>query len=168
MFKRKGCLGAWSAARNGVLRGCLLGVIVINALTTMWKGIIDKVGKPVVVTTNEMLPAPKEEEISSCYWTSYGAGLDQICIWRCVQPCCCWEQGWVVDGKHVPPQNPDNREDPQLPRRPDGCRPGLPTQADKVLGAARLESDADPSQHGAFESVAAEPLFAGGGIRGAQ
>ena len=46
-------------------------VIGINALTTTWKRIIDDVGKPVVVTTKEMPPAPKEEELPSCYWTSY-------------------------------------------------------------------------------------------------
>ena len=134
MFKIKGCLGAWWAATNGVLQGCPLSVIVINALTTTWKRIIDDVGRPVVVTTKEVPPAPKEEEIPSCYWTSYGTGLDQIWVWRCVQPCCCWEQGWVVDGEHAPPPNPDNGGDVQPPRRPDGCRPWLPTPAEKVWG----------------------------------
>ena len=67
MFKIKGCLGAFWAPTNGVLQGCPLSVIVINALTTTWKRIIDQVGKPVVVTTKEMPPAPKEEEIPSCY-----------------------------------------------------------------------------------------------------
>ena len=138
MFKIKGCLGAWWAATNGVLQGCPLSVIVINALTTTWKRIIDDVGRPVVVTTKEMPPAPKEEEIPSCYWTSYGTGLDQIWVWRCVQPCCCWEQGWVVDGEHAPPPNPDNGGDVQPPRRPDGCRPGLPTPAEKVWGRLGL------------------------------
>ena len=64
-------------------------MIVINTFTTTWKRIIDKVGKLLVVSTKEMPPAPKEEEILSCYDTSYGAGLDQIWIWRCVQPCYC-------------------------------------------------------------------------------
>ena len=63
MFKIKGCLGVWWAATNGVLQGCPLSVIVINALTTTCKRIIDDVGKPVAVTTKEMPPAPKEEEI---------------------------------------------------------------------------------------------------------
>ena len=89
MFKIKGYLGAWWAATNGVLQGCLHSVIVISALTTTWKRIIDEVGKPVVVTMKEMPPAPKEEELPSCYWASYGAGLDQILVWKCVQPCCC-------------------------------------------------------------------------------
>ena len=36
------------------------------------------------------------------------------------------------------------------------------------LWAAGLASDARPSQHRAFQSVAAEPLFAEGRVRGAQ
>ena len=91
MFKIKGCLGAWWAAINGVLQGCPLSVIVINALTTTWKRIIDNVKQPVTVTTKELLPAPKKEELPSCYWSSYGTGPDHIWVWRCVQPCCCWE-----------------------------------------------------------------------------
>ena len=67
MFKIKGCLGAWWAATNGVLQGCPLSIIVINALATTWKRIIDDVRRPLVVTTKEMPPAPKEEEIPSCY-----------------------------------------------------------------------------------------------------
>ena len=73
MFKIKGCRGAWWAATNGVLQGCPLSVIVINAITTTWKLIIDDVERLVVVTTEEMPPAPKEEELPSCYWSSYGA-----------------------------------------------------------------------------------------------
>ena len=78
MFKLKGCLGAWWAATNGVLQGCPLSVIVINALTTTWKRIIDDVKRPVTVTMKELPPAPPVEELPSCYWISYGAGLDQI------------------------------------------------------------------------------------------
>ena len=51
MFKIKGCLGAWWAATNGVLQGCPLSVIVINALTTTCKGIIDNVKQTVTVNT---------------------------------------------------------------------------------------------------------------------
>ena len=87
IFKIKGFLGACWAAKNGVLQGCPLSVIV--ALTTTWKHIIHEVGKPVVVTTKEMPPAPKEEEVPSCYWTSYGAGLNEIWVWRFVRLCCC-------------------------------------------------------------------------------
>ena len=43
MFKIKGCLAAWWAATNGVLQGCPLSIIVINALTTTWKRIIGDV-----------------------------------------------------------------------------------------------------------------------------
>ena len=120
-------------------------MIVINAPTTTWKRIIDEVGKPVVVTTKEMLPALKEEELPLCCWTSYGAGLDQIWVWRCVQPCCCWEQGWVVDGEHVPPPNPDNGGDVQPPRRPEGCQPRLPTPAEKVWGRLGLQAMPTPA-----------------------
>ena len=51
MFKIKGCPGAWWAATNGILQGCPLNVVVINAMT---------------VTTKEMPPRPKEEIIPSC------------------------------------------------------------------------------------------------------
>ena len=162
MFKIKGCLGAWWAATNGVLQGCPLSVIVINALTTTWKRIIDDVGEPVVVTTKEMPPAPKEEEIPSCYWTSYGTGLDQIWVWRCVQPCCCWEQGWVVDGEHAPPPNPDNGGDVQPPRRPDGCRPGLPTPAEKVWGRLGLLAVPTPASTEHSRASLRSPPLAGG------
>ena len=43
MFKIKGCLGARWATTNGVLQGCPLSVIVINALPTTWKHLIDDV-----------------------------------------------------------------------------------------------------------------------------
>ena len=89
LFKIKGSLGAWWAATNGVLQGCPLNVIVINALTTTWKRITDDIKQPVTVTTKELPPAPKKEELPSCYWSSYGTGLDHIWVWRCVQPCCC-------------------------------------------------------------------------------
>ena len=78
MFEIKGCLGAWWAATNGVLQGCPLSVIVINALTTTWKRIIDDVKQPVTVTTRELPQALQVEELPSCYWASYGAGLEHI------------------------------------------------------------------------------------------
>ena len=108
MFKIKGCLGAWWAATNGVLQGSPLSVIVINALTTTWKCIIDDVKQLVTVKTRELPPAPQVEALPSCYLVSYGAHLDQIWNWRCVLPCCCWEQGWIVDGEHRPPPNLDH------------------------------------------------------------
>ena len=49
----------------------------------------------------------------------------------------------MVDGEHAPPPNPDNGGDVQPPRRPDGCRPGLPTPAEKVWG--RLGQQAMPT-----------------------
>ena len=55
-----------------------LSVIVINALTTTWQRIIDYVKQPVTVVRKELLPSPKEEELPSCYWSSYGTGLDDI------------------------------------------------------------------------------------------
>ena len=36
-LKIKGCLGTWWQATNGILQGCPLSVIMINALTTTWK-----------------------------------------------------------------------------------------------------------------------------------
>ena len=61
MFKIKGCLGAWWTARNGILHGCPLSVVVINALTTTSKHIIDDLKVLVAVSTKEMPLGPKEE-----------------------------------------------------------------------------------------------------------
>ena len=55
------------------------------------------------------------------------------------------EQSWVVDGEHVPPPDPDNGGDMQPPRRPDGCRPGLPTPAEKVWGRLGLQAMPTPA-----------------------
>ena len=82
-------------------------MVVINGITTTWKRTIDALRLPVTVTTKEMPPRPKEEIIPFCYWASYGAGLDHIWVWRCVQLCCCWEMGWIVNGVQRPPPNPD-------------------------------------------------------------
>ena len=38
----------------------------------------------------------------------YGAGLDHILVWRCVQLCYYCEHGWIVDGEHRPPTDPDH------------------------------------------------------------
>ena len=67
---------------------------------------IDDVKQPVTVNTQELPPAPQVEELPSCYRVSYGADLDQVWIRRCVQPCCCWEQGFIVDGEHRPSPDP--------------------------------------------------------------
>ena len=67
MFEIKGCLGAWWAATSGILQGCPLSMVVINAMTTPWKRIIDDLRVPVTVTTKEMPPRPEEEIIPSCY-----------------------------------------------------------------------------------------------------
>ena len=80
MFKIVRCLRAWWAATNGVLQGCLLSVIVINALTTTWKSIVHDAKQPVTVNTKELPPALQVEELPSCYWISYGAGLEQMWI----------------------------------------------------------------------------------------
>ena len=40
-FKSSGCLGSWWRATNGILQGCLLSVILIDLLTTVWKMEID-------------------------------------------------------------------------------------------------------------------------------
>ena len=52
-------------------------MIVINALTTTWKRIIDNVKQPMTVNTREPQPAPQVEELPSCYWVSHGDSLDQ-------------------------------------------------------------------------------------------
>ena len=64
-------------------------MVVINAMTTTWKRVIDNLTVPVTGTTKAMLPRPKEEIFPSCHWANYGASLDHMWVWRCVQPCCC-------------------------------------------------------------------------------
>ena len=144
MFKIKGRLGVWWAATNGVLQGCPLNIIVINALTTTWKRIIDDVKQPVKVTTWRLPPAPNKEELPSCYWSSYGTGLDHIWAWTCVQPCCCWEQGWVVDGEHKPPPDPDHGGTLLPPHRPAGGQAREPTPGEKVWGRLGLQEMPTP------------------------
>ena len=128
MFKIKGCLGAWWVATNGILQGRPLSVVVIYAMTTTWKRIIDDLSVLVTVTTKEVPPRPKEEVIPSCYRASYGASLDNIWVWRCVHPCCCWEMGWIVDGVHRLPPNPDQGGPgpPPPPRDRGTATPGGP------------------------------------------
>ena len=158
MFKIKGCLGAWWTATNGILQGCPLSVIVINALTTTWKRVIDDIKRPVTVTTRHLPPAPKEEPLPSCYWHSCGAGADLMWVWRCVQPCCCWEQGWIVDGTHQPPPNPACGGAQQPPPRPRGCQPGDLTPAAKVWGLLGLqEMPTPPSTEHSRASLRAAP-----------
>ena len=59
----------------------------------------------MTVMTKELPLGPKEEVMPSCYWPNFKASWDHIWVWRCVQPCCCWEMGWIVDGEHGPPPN---------------------------------------------------------------
>ena len=54
-------------ATNGILQRCPPSFIVINALTTTLKRIIDDIKKPVVVATKGFLPPPKELETPSCW-----------------------------------------------------------------------------------------------------
>ena len=79
-FKIKGCLGAWWQATNGILQGCPLSVIAINALTTMWKCIIDDIKKPVVVATKRLPLQTHEPDTPSCWWKSVGAREDHAWI----------------------------------------------------------------------------------------
>ena len=66
MFKINGCLGAWWRATNGILQGCPLSVLVINALTTTWKRVIDDMRTPVTVKTKALPPKPKEPQLPTC------------------------------------------------------------------------------------------------------
>ena len=50
-FRLAGALGAWWQATNRILQGCLLSVILINLLTTVWKMEIGTMRRHVVVTT---------------------------------------------------------------------------------------------------------------------
>ena len=167
MLKIKGCLGAWWAATNGILQGCPLSVVVINAMATTWKRIIDDLRVPVTVTTKEMPPRPKEEVIPSCYWASYGAGLDHIWVWRCVRPCCCWEMGWIVDRVHGPPPNLDQggaRTPP--PPATEGLPRWEPHEGSEGMGEAGTAGNAYPSEHGTLQGVPTGSTIAGDGVPG--
>ena len=60
VFKIGGCLGAWWKATNGILQGCPLSVI--------WKRVIHDVNRPIVISTKQLPPQPKEPELPTCWW----------------------------------------------------------------------------------------------------
>ena len=80
-----------------------------------------------------------------CYWISYGAGVDEIWICRCVQPCCCWEQGWIVDGERRPLPDPDHGGALHPPRRPARSHAEGLTPAEKVWGRLGLQEMPTPA-----------------------
>ena len=139
MFKINGCLGAWWRATNGILQGCPLSVIVINALITTWKRVIDDLQTPVTVKTKVLPPKPKEPQLPACWWTRRGKGVEQRWVWVCEDPYCCTEMGWLVGGQwHLPP-NPDQGGDINPPPRPMPRAPGERTPAAIVWARLGLE-----------------------------
>ena len=76
VFKIGGCLGAWWKATNGILQGCPLSVIVINALMSTWKRVIDDVIRPIVISTKQLPPEPKEPEPPACWWAQRAEGVE--------------------------------------------------------------------------------------------
>ena len=112
-FKIKGCLGPWWQATNGILQGFPLSVIVINALTTTWKRMIDDIKKPVVVATKGLPSQPKEPETPSCWWNSVGAGADQAWILQCEVPPGGGATPRVL-GRQLPPPPPQGASGRQL------------------------------------------------------
>ena len=118
VFKIGGCLGAWWKATNGILQGCPMSVIVINALTSTWKRVIDDVNRPIVISTKQLPPQPKEPELPACWWARRGEGVEQRWVWICQTPCCCSEMGWKVGDEWRLPPNPDNGGDASPPPPP--------------------------------------------------
>ena len=55
-FKLAGGLGGWWRATNGILQGCPLSVILINALMGVWKAELDSLREQVVVVTRDLPP----------------------------------------------------------------------------------------------------------------
>ena len=106
MFKINGCPGAWWRATNGILQACLLSVIVINALTTTWKRVIEDLRTPATIKTKALPPKHKEPQLPTCWWTRQGKGIEQRWVWVCEDPCCCEEMGWLVGGQWRLPPNP--------------------------------------------------------------
>ena len=144
-FKIKGCLGAWWQATNGILQGCPLSVIVINALTTTWNRMIDDTKKPVVVATKKVPPQAQEPETLSCWWKSVGAGANRAWVWRCETPCCCAEMGWLVHERRLLPPNPDQGSTADPPPRPKGHRARGDTPSAQVWARLGLTEMASPS-----------------------
>ena len=59
-FKVLGCLGDWGQATNGILQGCLLSVVFINMLTTVWKREIDELRVGFRVQVRDLPPRREE------------------------------------------------------------------------------------------------------------
>ena len=80
-----GALGAWWQATNGILQGCLLSVILINLLTTVWKMEIDTMRHHVVVTTAALPPLLKQpraapgQPLPSPRLRAQGPGREDVC-----------------------------------------------------------------------------------------
>ena len=110
----------------------------------------------------ELTPAPQVEELPSCYWISYGASLDQIWIWRCVQPGCCWEKGWIVDRERRPPPNPDYGGALHPPCKPTDCH----AEGEKVWGRLRLQEMTTPASTEHSRMSLREAPSPGGGVKG--
>ena len=55
-FKLAGGLGDWWRATNGILQGCPLLLIVVNALMGVWKAELDSLPEQVVVVTRDLPP----------------------------------------------------------------------------------------------------------------
>ena len=60
-FKIAGPLGLWWHATNSILQGCPLSVIVVNVLTTIWKGEVDSLCRQVCART-AALPLVLDED----------------------------------------------------------------------------------------------------------
>ena len=140
VFKIGQCLGAWWKATNGIHQGCPLNVIVIDALTSTWKRVIDEVIRPIVISAKQLPPQPKGPELPTSSWPQRGEGVEQRWVWICQTPCCCSEMGWKVGDEWRLPPNPDKRgERPPPPPRPRPGDPGELTKATLVWARLGLE-----------------------------
>ena len=62
-----------------------------------------------------------------------------------MEPYCCHEMGWMVEGKHCPAPDPDHRGSQIPPDHPKPCQVGLQTPASHVWGKLGLVETAAPS-----------------------
>ena len=100
--------------------------------------------RPIVISTKQLPPQPKEPNLPASWWARRGEGVEQRWVWICQTPCCCSEMGWKVGDEWRLPPNPDNGGVTLPPRRPRPRDPGELTPATVVW--ARLGLEEMPSQ----------------------
>ena len=79
-FKIMGCLCSFFAATNGILQGCLLSVILINLMTSIWKKTVDAPLQAIRISSTRLLPGGKPGEALDFILTALGYADDTYSI----------------------------------------------------------------------------------------